>query len=177
LVLLVQAAQLGDSEAFGLLVARYETAVYATAMRRLGNHAEAQELCQEVFVRALEKLHQLKTPEAFGGWLRSITIRMAINRSVRTGSLARANSEVIEAAYVEHETPLQRVLDHEQRLQVREGLGRLGELDRQTLTAFYVEGHSLIEMSRNFRSPVGTIKRRLHVARKRLAKELAELAA
>ena len=177
LVRLVQAAQLGESEAFGLLVARYETAVYGTAMRRLGNHAEAQELCQEVFVRALEKLHQLKTPEAFGGWLRSITIRMAINRSVRSGSLASANSEVIEAACVEHETPLQRALDHEQRLQVREGLGRLGELDRQTLTAFYVEGHSLVEMSRNFRSPVGTIKRRLHVARKRLAKELAELAA
>ncbi len=42
--------------------------------------------------------------------------------------------------------------------------------------AFYVEGQSLIEMSAAFDSPLGTIKRRLHVARKRLAAELEELA-
>ena len=46
-----------------------------------------------------------------------------------------------------------------------------------TLVAFYVHGQSLVEMSEEFRSPVGTIKRRLHVARKRLAKELEELVA
>ena len=62
----------------------------------------------------------------------------------------------------------------ERRSQVRAGLGRLGELDRDTLVAFYVQGQSLVEMSQEFRSPVGTIKRRLHVARKRLAKELEE---
>ena len=54
---------------------------------------------------------------------------------------------------------------------------RLGELDRDTLVAFYVEGQSLIEMSDQFASPVGTIKRRLHVARKRLARELEDLVA
>ena len=56
-------------------------------------------------------------------------------------------------------------------------MNRLGKLDRQTLVAFYVEGQSLVEMSTAFDSPVGTIKRRLHVARKRLARELEELAA
>ena len=44
------------------------------------------------------------------------------------------------------------------------------------MTAFYLDGSSLLEMSRRFASPVGTIKRRLHVARKRLAKELEALA-
>jgi RNA polymerase sigma-70 factor (ECF subfamily) len=46
----------------------------------------------------------------------------------------------------------------------------------KTLEAFYVQGHSLVEMAAEFDAPVGTIKRRLHVARKRLAEELAELA-
>ena len=45
-------------------------------------------------------------------------------------------------------------------------------VDRSTLVAFYLEGQSLIEMSDEFSAPIGTIKRRLHVARKRLAKEL-----
>ncbi len=49
-------------------------------------------------------------------------------------------------------------------------------MDRDTLIAFYVHGHSLIEMADDFDAPLGTIKRRLHVARKRLAKEVDELA-
>ena len=49
-------------------------------------------------------------------------------------------------------------------------------MDRDTLVAFYVEGQSLIEMADDFEAPLGTIKRRLHVARKRLAKQVDELA-
>ena len=59
---LVLAAQDGDREAFGQLAQRYERAVYATALRRLGNHAEAQEVCQEVLVRAMQKISQLREP-------------------------------------------------------------------------------------------------------------------
>src|SRR5205085_1162443 len=79
---LVPRAQQGDRAAFGELFRRYERAVLATALRRLGNEAEAQELCQEVFVQALRKLHQLREPECLGAWLRSMTTRMAINRAV-----------------------------------------------------------------------------------------------
>ena len=50
-------------------------------------------------------------------------------------------------------------------------------MDRETLEAFYVEGQSLLEMADVFGAPLGTIKRRLHTARKRLAKEVDELAA
>ncbi|MBI3464629.1 MAG: hypothetical protein HY000_16480 [Planctomycetes bacterium] len=60
-------------------------------------------------------------------------------------------------------------------MQVRDALGRLGALDRETLEAFYLQGRSLRQMSRDFRSPPGTIKRRLHVAGKRLRAVLAEL--
>jgi RNA polymerase sigma-70 factor (ECF subfamily) len=174
---LVLSAQLGDREAFGQLAVRYERAVYAIALRRLGNHAEAQELSQEVFVKAMEKLDQLREPECFGGWLRSITNRLAINRAVRSGPVFPTEHETLEANCIEAETPLESALARERTTQVREGLGRLGELDRATLEAFYVQGQSLVEMSDRFDSPVGTIKRRLHVARKRLAKELEELVA
>ena len=63
----------------------------------------------------------------------------------------------------------------EKREQVRDGLARLREMDRTTLEAFYVEGQSLAEMADEFDAPIGTIKRRLHVARKRLAEQVAEL--
>jgi len=173
---LVCAAQDGDREAFGELVERFERTIYAIAFRRLNNHAEAQELCQEVFMQALEKLDQLRQPECFPGWLRSIAVRMSINRAVRRGPVFASEPEAFEASCVDRETPVRRVIATETRRQVRAGLRQLGALDRKTLEAFYVRGQSLLEMSDEFDAPVGTIKRRLHVARKRLAAELAELA-
>lgn len=173
---LVLAAQTGDREAFGQLVGRFEQRVFALALRRLGNHLEAQELCQEVFVQALRKITQVRQPECFAGWLKSITTRMAINRLSRRAPLIPTEPEMLESTCLDGQTPLVHALAAERAGQVRAGLARLRPLDRQTLEAFYVDGQSLAQMSTAFESPVGTIKRRLHVARKRLALELEELA-
>ena len=174
---LVLASKAGDRAAFGELVRRFEGVVYATALRKLGDPLEAEELAQEVFIRAMEKIDQLKTPAAFGGWLRSITSRMAINRIVRRPPAIATEPEILEStACTEAASPLEDVLASERKAQVRAGLARLRDMDRDTLVAFYVDGNSLAEMSRHFASPVGTIKRRLHVARKRLAKELEAVA-
>jgi RNA polymerase sigma-70 factor (ECF subfamily) len=169
---LVEAAQAGDRDAFGELATRFESMVYAIALRRLGNHSEAQELCQEVLVKAMQKIEQLKAPAAFGGWLRSITVRMAINRQVRRAPTVTTEPHALDATCVESTTPLDAVLANERATQVRGGLARLGEMDRHTLEAFYVRGESLLQMSESFAAPIGTIKRRLHVARKRLARQL-----
>jgi RNA polymerase sigma-70 factor (ECF subfamily) len=173
LVETVLAAQRGNREAFGRLAVRFERVVYATVLRRVGNHAEAEELCQDVFIQTLRKLEQLEEPQRFGGWLRKIADRMAINRAVRRAPRTLATAGQCENSGVEYRTPLTVILAREQARQVRTGLRKLRALDRQTLEAFYFEGRSLREMSRKFDTPVGTIKRRLHVARKRLAKELA----
>ena len=175
---LVAAAQDGSRDAFEQLFRQFQRAVYVTAYRRLGNDAEAQELCQDVFVQALRKLDQLQDPACFGGWIRSITTRMAINRAVRSRPMASLDVEGVAPAGDETvETPLAQVLAEERREQLHDGLNRLSDMDRSTLMAFYFRGQSLIQMSDEFQSPVGTIKRRLHVARKRLAQELEMLAA
>lgn len=177
LEVLVEAAQLGDRDAFGELAVRFEGMVRSVAMRRLGDWAEAQELTQEVLMKAMQRIHQLKEPAAFGGWLRQITVRMAINRQVRRRYTVSSEPQVLEATCVDGRTPLDSALDVERQSQVHVGLNRLGDLDRSTLEAFYMRGQSLNEMSESFAAPVGTIKRRLHVARKRLAVELETLEA
>jgi RNA polymerase sigma-70 factor, ECF subfamily len=171
----VRAAQRGDRQAFGCLVQRYQRAVYLTVYRRLRNHAETQEVCQDVFIQAMRKIGQLEDVRCFGSWLRAIAGRMSINRAVRRRPAMAVDARVLETACIEPQTPLAAMLARERRQQVRQGLRRLRSLDRQTLTAFYFDGASLLEMSRQFASPVGTIKRRLHVARKRLARELEAL--
>ena len=176
LIDLVTRAHNGDRQAFGQLFERFERHVLAIGLRRLSDYGEAQELCQDVFIQAMKKIDQLRTPEAFPGWIRQITTRMAINRLVRRNGDISLEPEALEATAVEVETPLTRVLTRERATQVRKGLAKLGRMDRETLVAFYVHGRSLNEMAGDFEAPVGTIKRRLHVARKRLAKEVEELA-
>ncbi|HIF34659.1 MAG: sigma-70 family RNA polymerase sigma factor [Pirellulaceae bacterium] len=175
---LVVRAQSGDRAAFGELFERFQGHVFAIALRRLGDFNEAQELCQDVFVQAMLKVGQLREPNCFAGWLRSITHRMAINRMVRRPHDLPTEQEALEAACVaKGMDPLAFVIAHENEDLLRESLDRLRDLDRETLVAFYVKGQSLLEMSDEFDAPLGTIKRRLHVARKRLAKEMDVLVA
>ena len=172
---LVRAAQAGDRDAFGQLFERFQPTIFAIAMRRCSNAADAQELVQDVFVQAMIKLDQLRTPECFIGWLRQITVRMAINRGVRRAPSVAVEPEILEATLTVETSPVDDVLAIERKDQVQFGMARLREMDRETLDAFYVRGQSLIEMADEFDAPIGTIKRRLHTARKRLAKEVEEL--
>jgi RNA polymerase sigma-70 factor (ECF subfamily) len=177
LIALVQRAQAGDRQAFGRLFERFERHVMGIALRKLGDYGEAQELCQDVFIQAMKKIRQLREPEAFAGWLRAITTRMAINRLVRRPVDRAVEPVTLEATCAQTRTPLDDALTGERAHVVRRGLKALGRMDRETLVAFYVDGQSLVEMSDRFAAPVGTIKRRLHVARKRLAKHVETVAA
>ncbi len=170
---LVVAVQNGDRAAMGELFDRYRGMVLALATRRTGNVHEAEELMQDVFVQAMQKIGQLRVPEAFGGWLRQILHRMAINRATRGRVAVACDPETLAAVCVdEQSSPVSVAQSHEDAVAVRGGLGRLGEMDQRTLSAFYLRGQTLIEMSAEFDAPLGTIKRRLHTARKRLAAEM-----
>jgi RNA polymerase sigma-70 factor, ECF subfamily len=172
-VALVRAAQDGNREAFGQLFQRYRGVILAQAMKRVKNADEAEELVQDVFVQAMQKLGQLRVPEAFGGWLRRIVHRMAINRITRRQTATLCDPVVLEATCLAAgDAPDQCALGREQAEDLRAAVGRLGRVDRQTLQAFYLRGETLVQMSDSFSAPVGTIKRRLHIARKRLAREL-----
>lgn len=171
---LVRSAQLGDRTAQAALYERYHASAVALAYRKLGNWDEAEELVQDVFIHAFQRLEQLRVAEAFGGWLRQIVRRMAINQLTRRRVAVTLDAEVLESIHISAEqSPLCDLLDDEQNQQVRSGLDQLGDMDRQTLEAFYLGGQSLIEMAAHFDAPIGTIKRRLHVARKRLARHMA----
>jgi RNA polymerase sigma-70 factor (ECF subfamily) len=169
---LVERAQTGDRTAYGELIERFQPTVYAVALARLRNPTEAQELAQEVFLHGMKKLPQLRDVECFAGWLRQITVRMAINRLTRRGPLQLVEGEVLDSTEAATANPLDQLVKAEQAAELYKGLECLKPMDRATLVAFYIRGASLKQMSREFETPIGTIKRRLHVARNRLKKVL-----
>src|ERR1700731_5334197 len=95
---LVVRAQAGDRAAYGELVELFQPPVYAVPLARLRNPTEAQELAQEVFLHGMRKLPQLRDAQCFAGWLRQITVRMAINRVTRRGPLHKVDAEVLDSA-------------------------------------------------------------------------------
>lgn len=168
ITILVDKAKLGDRAAYGELVTRFQSSVYAMALARVRDPLEAQELAQEVFVHAMRKLPQLRDARCFAGWLRRITARMAINRLTRKGPLFGTAPEVLDGVAGAVKAPDENLELAEAKADLHAGLAKLKRLDREALEAFYLRGRSLKQMSREFEVPTGTIKRRLHVARQRL---------
>jgi RNA polymerase sigma-70 factor, ECF subfamily len=172
LAIVVRRAQAGDREAFGALVEQFQPTVYAIALRRLGNPNDALELTQDVFLHVLQRIDQLREPERFAGWLRQVAVRMAINRATRRVAPVSVETAVLEGAYEGGDEPLTQLISRERSERLWEALGRLKALDREALDAFYIRGHSLLEIAEELGVPLGTVKRRLHTARKRLRLEL-----
>jgi RNA polymerase sigma-70 factor (ECF subfamily) len=165
---LVRRAQKGDRVAFGRLVEQFQRTVHAIGLRRLGNPSEAVELTQEVFLHIMRRIDQLREPERFAGWLRQVTVRMAINRATRRIAPACVETVVLEGASAEHEGPLAELIARERAQRLWEAIAELKPLDREVLLAFYIQGESLLEIAERLEVPIGTVKRRLHTARKRL---------
>src|SRR5437016_4188810 len=129
---LVLRAQAGDRAAYGELVERFQPTVYAVALARLRNPAEAQELAQEVFLHGMKKLPQLRDAACFAGWLRQITVRMAINKATRSGPLRKVDGELLDNAQAAGDTPLEALVRTEAASELHKGLDRLKPLDRAT---------------------------------------------
>ncbi len=174
LAIVVKRAQAGDRDAFGELVEQFQPTVHSIALRRLGNPSDAVELSQEVFLHVLQRLDQLREPERFAGWLRQVAVRMAINRATRRLAPASVDTSVLEATYEVADEPIEQLIVRERADRVRSALAGLKSLDREALDAFYIRGHSLLEIAEELDVPLGTVKRRLHTARKRLKQALEE---
>jgi len=160
----------GGPEAFAPIVQRYQDAVFAVALARLGDFHDAEDVAQQVFVEAFGRLGGLKDPARLGAWLRSITIHRSIDRIRR-----RRDQSNIEAGPVpvsNEPTPPERLSKQELRQSVLAAVARLSQTQRETTTLYYINGYSVAEVAAVQEVPEGTVKRRLHDAREKLKEEM-----
>lgn len=132
---LVQSTLKGDKEAYGQLYDRYARLVRVICRDTTGDYSQAQDLAQEVFIRAYEKLNTLKEPEKFGGWL--VSISRNICREFRRGKFRDRH------VLVGLDPPEPDVQDNnketDQLSDLHEALGQLNEKERMALQIYYLE--------------------------------------
>jgi len=170
---LVAAAMAGGPEAFGLIVERYQDAVFGIVLARLRNFHDAEDVAQSVFVEAFSSLGKLKDPLRLGAWLRSIAIHHSIDY-LRQRRRIVSVEEISEPAD-NLASPQDQLEKMELREQVLTAIGCLSKVQRETTTLFYINGYSQEEVATMQEVPVGTVKRRLHDARKSLKKEMMSM--
>jgi|GEM_PF-733893 len=161
----------GDRDAFGALVERYKDMVYGVAYAHLRNFHDAQDLCQEVFIKAFLNLSSYDPNRPFGNWLYVITRRMAIDRIRGRREMKELTDEIIDGS----PTPDVQAERREMQRLLKDAISKLSERNRETFCLYYVNGYSIREISRILSVPQGTVKRRLHEARKILRKEVIRM--
>ena len=168
---LVRRARMGDLEAFDRLVERYQDAVCGVAFGIVGSFDDAQDVAQEAFLQAWRDLHDLADPTRFPAWL----YRIVANRS--RDHLRRRHDETHpDTLDLPSPTPdpADEVACAELRASVLQAIRGLSEPLRVTTALFYIDGYSLAEVAQFLETPEGTVKRRLHDARKRLREAMMD---
>ena len=176
-VQLIQRVLEGDDTAFSALVSKYQRSVHALAWRKVGDFHIAEDITQETFLKAYQRLSTLKEPQSFASWLYVITANQckAWLRKKRTWiqSLEETSSAQLErATYSGHIiAENEQMTEEAQREVVKKLLEKLQESDRTVITLYYLGGMTYEEISNFLGVSVGAIKSRLHRARQRLKKE------
>jgi RNA polymerase sigma factor (sigma-70 family) len=162
---LVAATLGGDRTAFEALLDRHVGRVRLLAGRML-RPQDAEDVVQEALLQAFLGLDRLRNPERFGSWLYGITLNLARMRLRRRDPLP-LDASIVEAPALDGETALDAV---------REALEVLPGREREAVLLHYVEGLAQHEVAALVGERPGTVRVRLHRARRRLRGHLAEFA-
>ena len=174
---LIQCVLAGDDAAFAELVKKYQKPVHALVWRKVGDFHVAEEITQDTFLKAYQKLATLKEPQSFVSWLYVIATRRCIawlrKKRLWTQSLEATNSVQFEkATYSGHIVEEnERTAIAAQREVVKELLAKLQESERTVMILHYFGEMTCEEISKFLGVSVGAIKSRLSRARHRLKKE------
>ena len=166
---LIQRTLAGDESAFGFLVDKYKGSVHALAYRKLGDFHTAEEITQDTFLKAYQKLSTLKDPVRFPGWLYVIAARCCISwlrqNRLQTESFDNVKGEMNAQSWTKY-------TDARLREEVHNALESLPESERTVLTLYYMAGMTSEEIGRFIGTSCGAIRDRLYRARIRLKEEL-----
>lgn len=172
---LVDRARSGDAEAFGQLVRRHQRRIHRLALHMLRDHAEAEDISQETFIRAYRAIERFDGRSEPYTWLYRIAINLSLNR-IRSKKSARVTHDtddprldgVLVDRRPESSDPARSTQHRELYSALAAGIDQLSESLRTTLILVCIDGRPHDEVAQILGAPEGTIAWRIHEARRKL---------
>ena len=183
---LVAEALRGAEEAFREIVVRFERPVYSLIARMVQDPATAEDLAQEVFVKAFRRLETYDPARKFSSWLFKIAHNTTIDHlrrhapetlSLEGGTDREEDRGGLAAVLADESTenPSSAAERRDMARSLERAIARLRPEYREAVVLFYIEGASYQEICEATDLPLGTVKTNLHRARKELAEEMTRL--
>lgn len=170
---LVEHVQAGDQEALATLIERYKHRVYRVAYRITRSHEEASDIFQETFLRVARSIGRFRGESSFETWLYRIVVHLSLNALKKNERRERYHRAAWKA------WRSRRVLDPHQELerkelhaQVREAIAQLSPIHRSVVVLHDLEGLTHAEIAEILECSEGTVRSRLHHARRQLRQRL-----
>lgn len=174
-----------EIEAYELLVERYGRRIYALAYRMAGNDADAKDLAQEALIRVYRALRRIDPTANLESWLYRVVTNLYIDllrrrpkariESLDAPVLTAKGDEVVREVEDSGPTPEELVISAQLDADIQRALLALSPELRMVVVLSDIEGRSYEEIAEIVRIPVGTVKSRLHRARRMLQERLVHL--
>ena len=164
----VQPAREGNPAAWDVLFRRYQLPIYVYVFELLHDEQTSLDVVQETFIVAVRHIGGLRDDEKFGSWLFSIAHQKRVQHWRKPKEILL---DEVPEALAEHEAgPDDSLVRREDEAEFMNLLNQLPQPQRSVLLLHYIEDFSLEEIARITETPPGTVKSRLHYARKSLRK-------
>lgn len=158
----------GDVEALTRLISRWQPRVYGYILSMIGDRDEAWDISQELWLSVLSALGGGKGIGHFAAWLYPVAHNKCISHLRKKRRLPKAEEAPFEDADGRAKTTEEVTFRAEDARAVRECLGDLSLVLRETMLLFYMDGLSLEDVARVLHVPLGTAQSRLHYGRRKL---------
>ena len=172
---LVEEVRNGKRQAFTELMRRHQQKIYWTARRIVGDHAEADDVTQETFVKAFMSLGDFRGESSFYTWLYRIAVNMSLN-AVRKRQVVEylRESEIVNRLFPQLVNPQQEVEFQEVESQLHKAVGTLPEKQRAVFVMRFFEEMSYEEIAKVLKTSVGGLKANYFHALKKVQEYLRD---
>ena len=157
--------QAGDAGAFAELVERFEPGLLYYATKLLGSDSSGVDVLQDVWIRAFRTIRKLRHPGAVRAWLYRMVHGACVDSVRRGAARRRAESAVAEMAQTVDDDS-DEAFDADDAAMIHAALDHLSESHREVLMLFFLEEFSTSEIASIVEVPEGTVKSRLHHAKR-----------
>ena len=165
----------GDRDAFGVLVHKYQDMVFAYAFQKVRNEADAQDVTQEVFLRAYRNLYALRHPHRFRSWLYTIMSNECNRWLARAAKTRQREMMLADAGDDKQSGDLTHAVTTDAWTEdVEQAISALPDENRVAISMFYMGDCSLKEIAEFLGVSVNTVRGKLHRARRQLGSALSE---